>query len=130
MQNSKERGLQSEYFALNVVSKLPGVITARKTLSYSTEDRKGYDIIAELDDTYIVRGVKIQVKSSEMGIAKLRQQMALKHEIWTSYEIDNLFAQLQMILINGQQPEDIIRQEFTRQNMIIQEIALLKELGA
>jgi len=114
-----ERDLRArnlEKHVAQIVSTLPNIESAIVTMPKSKADRKGRDIVVQLQKGAYpnLDSVFVQVKSSNIGVMGFRDELKIRHHLsWR--EIPQWLIENKLVLINGSLSREQISQTFESQ---------------
>ncbi len=111
---SAMRGDESEERVLEVVSKLPFVLSVRRKGKGGRADAQGIDLLASMNEQYDSSSISIQVRSSQVGIDHMMKQLEKRTGL-TRKGVEDWMKETGRVVLNGQEDPTQIRENFIRQ---------------
>ena len=124
--NSSEQNVSDALLGLSIVNRV------NKVPTNSVGDHNGIDLVVGLKTEapgVIVSKVRVQVKSSDRGIAEFRQKIKSDNYL-IEEEIDDWLIRNEWVVLNGQMPNEVIENSFIAQFEKINNCARTEETKA
>lgn len=126
------KGISSEQNVSDSLVGLPAVTGINRVPAYSIGDKNGIDIVVALNRDIpgiVVSKIRVQVKSSEWGIAKFRKKIKSDNSL-SEDEVDDWLTRNGWVVLNGQNASGEIANSFLAQLRKINNFATTSETVA